>query len=256
MTVPNRVLAESFGAGAKQYDQARPAYPAALIDDLLAGNARDVLDIGCGTGIAGRLFQARGGQVLGVEPDARMAGVARAHGLTVEIARFEDWDPAGRTFDLLISGQAWHWIEPVAGLTTISRILRPGGVFAPFWNSVTHPPDVRAVLESAYQATTPELISTSVALGSLRPMAGAAGDAARDALAGTGLFAEVTRRSYDWDRTHTPEQWIEEISTHSAVLTLDAGRREAFVAATRAGLAAIGPFTVRYQTNALIARAA
>ena len=89
MTVPDRALAESFGAEAEQYDRTRPGYPPALIDDLLSGGARDVLDIGCGTGIAGRLFLARGCQVLGVEPDARMAGVAGTQGLTVEVARFE-----------------------------------------------------------------------------------------------------------------------------------------------------------------------
>jgi SAM-dependent methyltransferase len=254
MTVPDRVLAESFGADAEQYDRARPGYPNALVDDLLASGAHDVLDIGCGTGIAGRLFLARGCQVLGVEPDARMAEVARDLGLTVEVARFEDWDPAGRTFDLLISGQAWHWVEPVAGLTTVMRVLRSGGLFAPFWNSLTHAPDVRAALEAAYQACAPELISNSVGLGTLRPAAGAEGDAIRDAMAGSGLFAGVTRRSYDWDRTHTPEQWIEEISTHSPILTLAPERRAALMDATRAGLAAIGPFTVRYQTNVLLCR--
>jgi SAM-dependent methyltransferase len=192
--------------------------------------------------------------VLGVEPDARMAAVARASGLAVEVARFEDWDPAGRSFDLLICAQAFHWIEPAAGLTTIMRVLRPGGLFAPFWNSVTHAPDVQAALMAAYQAREPEQISGNLGLGTMRPAAGAEGDAARDALAKAGLFAEVTRRSYDWDRQVTPDQWVEEISTHSTQLSLDADRRAGLLAAIRDGLAAIGPFTVRYQTNVLICR--
>jgi hypothetical protein len=35
-----------------------------------------------------------------------MAALARGHGLDVELARFEAWDPGVRRFDLLISGQA------------------------------------------------------------------------------------------------------------------------------------------------------
>jgi hypothetical protein len=31
------------------------------------------------------------------------------------VAKFEDWDPAGRTFDSVIAAQAWHWVDPVAG---------------------------------------------------------------------------------------------------------------------------------------------
>jgi len=55
---------------------------------------RDVLDVGCGTGIAARQFQAAGCRVLGVDPDARMAGLARRSGLEVQVATFETWDPA------------------------------------------------------------------------------------------------------------------------------------------------------------------
>ena len=110
LTHTERDRAESFGRVAAQYDQYRPGYPAALVDDLLGGGAQRVLDLGCGTGKAGRLFAARGADVLGVEIDPAMAEVARGHGLTVEVDSFEEWDDGGRTFDLVIAGQAWHWM--------------------------------------------------------------------------------------------------------------------------------------------------
>lgn len=61
----------------------------------------DVLDVGCGTGISARQFQAAGCKVLGVDVDVdeRMAEFARGRGLEVEVAAFEAWDPAGLTFD-------------------------------------------------------------------------------------------------------------------------------------------------------------
>src|SRR6478672_8815434 len=104
-----------FGAEAERYDRTRPGYPAELVDPLVPRAAMSVLDVGCGTGIASRLFAQRGCSVLGVEADARMAAVARARGTEVEIARFEDWDARGREFDVVVSAQAWHWVDSVAG---------------------------------------------------------------------------------------------------------------------------------------------
>src|SRR6516165_6334275 len=112
----HRQVAESFGSDAERYDRARPGYPGALVERIVAASpGRDVLDVGCGTGICARLFQAAGCRVLGVDPDPRMAELARQGGTEAEVAKFEDWDPAGRTFDAVIAGQAWHWVDPDAG---------------------------------------------------------------------------------------------------------------------------------------------
>src|SRR3954454_22996487 len=92
-----RRMAESYGVDAQRYDQARPGYPDALVARIVAGSpGPDVLDVGCGPGPAPRQFQAAGCAGLGVEPDARMAAFARAHGLEVEVAAFEAWESAGR----------------------------------------------------------------------------------------------------------------------------------------------------------------
>src|SRR5580698_4821709 len=98
-----RPVAESFGLDAARYDRARPRYPDAMVRAIVAASpGPSVLDIGCGTGIAARQFEAAGCRVLGVDPDPRMAGLARRLGVEAEVAKFEDWDPTGREFDLLI----------------------------------------------------------------------------------------------------------------------------------------------------------
>src|ERR1700733_14033801 len=101
LTHDDRVRAESFGAVAELYDRARPSYPAALIDALLAGGIARVLDVGTGTGIAAALLAGRGGDVLGVEMDGRMAAVPGAQVGGLEGPPLERWDPGGRTFDLV-----------------------------------------------------------------------------------------------------------------------------------------------------------
>jgi SAM-dependent methyltransferase len=83
-------MAESFGIDPERYDRARPRYPDALVQRIVAGRTgSETLDVGCGTGIEARQFQAAGCVVLGVEPDARMAEFARARGLEVDVAGFE-----------------------------------------------------------------------------------------------------------------------------------------------------------------------
>ena len=112
-----RPLAEQrsrlFDQEAERYDRCRPSYPDVVIDELLGPEPAglDVLDVGCGTGIASRPMAERGAKVLGVEVAPRMAEIARSHGIDVEIGAFEDWDAAGRTFDRVTSAQAWHWLD-------------------------------------------------------------------------------------------------------------------------------------------------
>jgi SAM-dependent methyltransferase len=252
--ISDRGRAESFGARAARYDRSRPSYPAALVDELMSSLPRAVLDVGCGTGIAGRLFLRRGCRVLGVEPDARMAALARSHGLTVEIARFEDWEPAGRTFDLLVSGQAWHWVDPASGVRQAGSALRAGGQLALFWNSLTHRPDVRAALEAAYLRHAPELISNNIALGTIPTPDCAGPNHDRETIMASGLFADPAWRRYPWERTYTPEQWLDELPTHSNHNSLAPDRLAALLAASATGLARLGAFTVRYETRAIVAR--
>src|SRR5439155_21355018 len=156
-----RLRACSFGQTAGVYDRSRPSYPAALSNDLTAEATRKVLDVGCGTGKAARLFSDRGCDVLGVEPDPAMAAVARGHGVTVEDGTFEAWDPRGRTFELVVAGQSWHWVDPVPGLAKVGAVLRPGGRFAAFWNLDSYGADTKAALRAVYERAARELVDGS-----------------------------------------------------------------------------------------------
>src|SRR5277367_472590 len=87
-----RQVAESFGVDAARYDRARPSYPDALIQRVIATSPGvEFLDVGCGTGIGARQYKAAGVKVLGVDPDLRMAEFARDTGVEVEIGKLEDW---------------------------------------------------------------------------------------------------------------------------------------------------------------------
>jgi SAM-dependent methyltransferase len=125
-----------FGEVADEYDRIRPGYPDRLAEDLVAAaGPGPVLEVGAGTGKATRLFARTGRDLTCIEPDERMAEVLRRNvpGVTVIVSSFEAWQPLS-AYGLIVSAQAWHWIDPVRRADLVFDALAPGGLFAPFWN--------------------------------------------------------------------------------------------------------------------------
>jgi SAM-dependent methyltransferase len=224
-----------------------------MVDDLLEDDPRDIVDVGCGTAKAGRLFVGSSRHVVGVEPDPLMAEVARRYGVEVEVAEFERWDSGGRSFDLLVSGTAWHWVDPVAGAVKAASILRPGGRFAAFWNEMIYSEPVRDAFRGAYERHAPDVLDTSYVLGVIEPI-----DSDNDA-AGTGLaeagfaVAPGTRQHYDWTLAYTAQQFADLVATHSDHRALDPERLSKLLTDLVAALEPLGRFTVQCRTDLLSA---
>ncbi len=247
----NRTRAESFGAVAEQYDRSRPSYPVEMIDLLVLDGPADVLDVGCGTGIAAVLLAERGCRVLGVEPDARMAQVSRSKGLAVEIAHFESWDDRERRFDLLTSGQAWHWIDPRCGAAKAGAVLRSGGRIGAFWNFGTLPDVLQAPLESVYAERAPGLDAHAISLGHRDERIEDTLAALRD----SGLFDSLETHVFRWPRSYDTAQWIEQLVTHSDHQTLPERERGPLLDAVRDTIdAAGGWFEMVYEAHLAMAR--
>jgi SAM-dependent methyltransferase len=253
-----REVAESFGSDAGRYDRARPSYPAALVDRIAAvspgtGVPR-ILDVGCGTGISGRLFQAAGCRVLGVDPDARMAELARSSGLDVEVATFEGWDAGDRTFDAVIAAQAWHWVDPVAGAAKAAAVLRPGGRLAVFWNAFQPPAELRAAFGQVYQRALPDSpvggFWSRPAVDAYLVGCGTAADAMRQA----GGFGEPQTWRFDWSRPYTRDEWLDVVPTFGGHSLLPQQVQAELLAGIAAAVdAAGGAFTMDYATVAATA---
>jgi SAM-dependent methyltransferase len=246
----HRRVAESFGSDAERYDRSRPRYPQAMVDYIVgASPGPTFLDVGTGTGIAATQFRAAGCRVLGVDVDPRMADLARSRGLEVEVGKFESWDPAGRRFDAVVAGQAWHWVDPAAGAAKAAEALRSGGMMSVFWNAGQPPELLTAEFSAIYRRLVPDSLVA-------RGMSGNAADGyamlcsrASDGMRDVGLFGEPETRQFEWERSYTRDEWLDVLPTQGDHSQFPPEKLEELLADIGAAIDAVGgSFPMRYTT--------
>jgi len=242
-----RQMAESFGSDPERYDRTRPRYPQAIVERIVAESpGLDVLDVGIGTGIAARAFQAAGCSVLGVDVDAKMAEFARRSGLEVDVAKFEDWDPAGRAFDAVIAGQTWHWVDPVAGAAKAAKVLKPGGRLAAFWNVFQPPFDLCEAFAATYRRVLPD---SPFFRGVARGLEAYSGQLTKtaDGIRKVSAFGEPEHRQFHWERAYTREEWLDQVPTSGGHSQLPPNTLQELLAGIGAAIDTVGgSFTMGY----------
>jgi SAM-dependent methyltransferase len=181
-----------------------------------------VLDVGAGTGIASRQLLDKGADVLAVEPDPRMAEIAKAKGIPVEMGTFENWDPANRNFDLVVFGQSFHWVNPAIALPKIHALLSTGGQLALMWNRL-FPTDPThgdfAEIYRDYMDPGSPLID-----GSSRGLVETDGNTDRLITSITAAGFTVEERRYPRNDHYSAEQWLDLVFTYSNHLILAADK--------------------------------
>jgi SAM-dependent methyltransferase len=232
----DRRRAESFGVAAEEYDRHRPRYPRPLIARLVTRSGLRVLDVGAGTGIAAIQSADAGADVLAVEPDERMARLATSKGIRVEQSTFEEWQPAGRDFDLVVFAQSFHWVDPQLALRKVAAILRPGGRLVLLANRI---------LPTAPTQQELDRINSDYLDVAARSIVNAEEDLA--AMLEERGFAVERRRCVE-QLHYTTEEYLNLVSTYSNRLLLPPSDREEL----RSRLAQrIGPAGVDAQNDAL-----
>ncbi len=107
-----------------------------LIAPLIAGGRRyrRVLDLGCGTGLCGRLLAPHAEHLVGIDLSAAMLNEARASGLYQELVQADIGDFLAQQpplADLAVAADVFIYVGALEGIfPALSRVLAPGGIFA------------------------------------------------------------------------------------------------------------------------------
>jgi SAM-dependent methyltransferase len=134
---PQRPRSLSFGEEAAAYERGRPSYPPESINWLLPTGARDVLDLGAGTGKLTIRLVERGLDVIAVDPIPEMLEVLSGSlpDTPALLGSAEDIPLPDDSVDSVLVAQAWHWFDPARAIKEVARVLRPGGRLGLVWNT-------------------------------------------------------------------------------------------------------------------------
>jgi SAM-dependent methyltransferase len=134
---PSQQRSLSFGAEAAAYERGRPSYPPEAIDWLLPPGARDVLDLGAGTGKLTTRLVERGLGVVAVDPIPEMLELLSNSlpDTPALLGTAEDIPLPDNSVDAVLVAQAWHWFDVELAVKEVARVLRPGGRLGLVWNA-------------------------------------------------------------------------------------------------------------------------
>jgi SAM-dependent methyltransferase len=187
-----------FRTAAPYYARYRPAYPAALIAQLVraTGVKRDsrVLDLGSGPGSLAIPIAGYAGEVVAV--DAEPAMVAELHAaappnVTAVNARAEDVDATWGRFQLTTAGRAFHWFDAPLVLERLAEITHLVALVA----DDTH--------DSEAQTRTLEIAAELIEGPAIRRPKFRYTD-----ILAASVFSDVETLSVEAERTWTPDELI------------------------------------------------
>lgn len=197
---PQRQRSLSFGVEAAAYERGRPSYPPEAIDWLLSDGARDVLDLGAGTGKLTVRLVERGLAVVAVDPIPEMLEVLSGSlpDTPALLGTAEEIPLPDNSVDSVLVAQAWHWFDPERAVAEVARVLRPGGRLGLVWN------------------TRDERLGWVKDLGRI---VGHEDDPFNQKVTLPAPFTDVERHQVEWTSYLTPQALIDLVASRSYCIT-------------------------------------
>lgn len=235
-------LANSFGMAAEAYANSRPEYPVEAAEWLLPAGARDVVDLGAGTGKFTATVAALGLRVTAVEPDDAMRAKIDLPGVLALAGTGEKIPLPDDSADLIVAAQAWHWVDESLALPEAARVLRPGGTLGLIWNIRDDRVEWMSELTRIMGSSEAE-------------------DYTRRSIDIGAPFGATERFEVDWSVPGSPQRLLELVASRSYIITATDAKREAILAGVRElltthpQLAGREQFSIPYRTTAYRAKA-
>lgn len=215
--------ANAFLSTGAEYHRLRPGYPDDVVDWMLPGSPRQMLDLGAGTGRLTDFLVARGLDVVAVDPSESMLAVlwGRHPGVVCRVGTAEATGLPDASVDAVVFAQAWHWMDAAAASAEAARVLRPGGTLAMVWNQRWNPDGWQAAFHAEqYPADGMGMHSGE---GDDRPLV---------------PFGPGEVRRSAWSREVSAEDYLAGYTTHSPFLVADRAEQDRRLAVWRSLIAA------------------
>lgn len=162
--------------------------------------ARQVLDLGAGTGKLTTRLVERGLDVVAVDPIPDMLEVLRTSlpETRALLGTAEEIPLEDNSVDVVLVAQAWHWVDPERAIPEVARVLRPGGRLGLVWN------------------TRDERLGWVRELGRI---IGSDGDGGRTQVQLLELFTDLAQHRVEWTSYLTPQALIDLVASRSYCIT-------------------------------------
>lgn len=245
---------------AQRYDRARPGYPTALFDDIIAyaglAAAARILEVGCGTGQATLPLARRGFAIDCIEPGAQMVAIARANladfpAVTLTRNDFERFCAPPARYDLLLSATAFHWIDPGIRFRKAHDLLKPGGALALFWHRPVQTEasrDFVDAIQSVHKRFAPELTDDFAN----PPAPECVTTEYEELIPASGCFDRLEVRKHYVATHYRASEYVDLLATFSDYQTLGAAKRHRLLSAIEALIAEEFAGAVIRETVALL----
>ena len=242
-----------FDSVAQLYQASRLGYPSDIVEFTVtaaaAGAGSGVLEVGCGTGQLTESLAGYGFRLTAIDIGPSMVAAARRRrggpGLSFQVSSFEDFAAAGASFDLFVSGTAFHWVDPEVRFRKPARLLRPGGWLALLEISERYDDPLRAALLGMWAARGDDFRA-----GVWQPHFDDA-----EAIAATGLFETPVRKTHAQRIARPAEAVIGVENTRATSLSWPDDIRREFTEQLRHHLRSQTEVQLTQETSLTMARA-
>jgi hypothetical protein len=162
---------------------------------------------------------------------------------------FEAWQDTPASYDLFLSAQAFHWIDPAYGLARAAELLKTGGTIALVWTAD------RSQGSAFWQATAPiyDTYNPQTSSGNL-PLETKV-DLYRQALRTSRQFTGMREVHKAWTKQYTGAEYLKLLQTFSDHRAMPEPNKSRFFEAISQVIAQMGGEVIRnYETLALLAK--
>ncbi|WP_293150546.1 MULTISPECIES: class I SAM-dependent methyltransferase [unclassified Microcoleus] len=218
------------------YNKTRPRYPQQLINRVvelaeLPSNA-NILEIGCGPGIATVPFAELGFAMLCLEPSQPACQLAQQNCATypfVEIKNqtLEEWELETDKFNAVLAATSFHWVSPEIRYQKTAAALKDKGSLILLWNAGVLPEDeVYRVLNEVCQTQAPSL---AVYHAKERVNQAESIKEIGQNIIDSGLYEDLIYEQLVCEITYSIEDYLNLLQTYSEYIALDEQKRKSLL---------------------------